>query len=300
MTFLGRCARSFMALQGIDRALVIASQAFTALIPLLLLVAALAPSGNRDLVSSSLIRRFRLTGDAADAVRQLFAHSGDSVTGVLSVFLLVFSGVSLTRRMQRMYQQAWRLEPPPGVRHAVHATLGLSALLLGFGLLYMARALVERLPLSEVLLLIVSVLVGFLLWTSVPWLLLDRRVAWRRLIPSGALTSVCTSLYGIVSTVYMPRLLESYSRRYGLFGVTLALVGWLLAMAFILVAAAVTTAEFDRAPEPWARHVRRRLRIEPSAAEVRPPDAVPSPPPATRPAVPGRPPAGTPASDRSV
>jgi membrane protein len=263
-------------------------------------VAALAPAGNRDLVGESLIRRFRLTGDAAAAVQELFAHSGDSATGVLSVLLLVFSGVSLTRRMQRMYQQAWRLEPPPGVGHAVHATLGLTALLLGLGLLYAARALVERLPLTDVLLLVVSTLVGFVLWTSIPWLLLDRRVAWRRLIPVGALTSVCTTVYGVASTVYMPRLLETYSLRYGLFGVTLALVGWLLAMAFILVAAAVTTAEFDRAPEPWARYLRRRLRIEPSADGARPDDAVPPPPPAPRPAVPDRPPAGTAASDPSA
>jgi membrane protein len=250
-------------------------------------VAALAPAGDRDLVSGALIRRFRLTGDAADAMRQLFAHSGDGATGFLSVFLLVFSGVSLTRRMQRMYQQAWRLTPPPGIGHAVHATLALSALLLGLGLLYSARALVERLPLSEALLLTVSVVVGLLLWTSVPWLLLGRRVSWRRLIPVGALTSVCTSVYGIASTVYMPRLLETYSRRYGLFGVTLALVGWLLAMAFILVAVAVTTAEFDRASEPWARYVRRGLRIEPSVLGARSPGAVPLPSPAASPAVPG-------------
>jgi membrane protein len=299
-TFAGRCVRSFLALQGVDRALVIASQAFTALIPLLLLVAALAPAHNRDLVGVSLIRRFRLSGDAADAVRQLFAHTGDGATGVLSVFLLVFAGVSLTRRMQRMYQQAWHLEPPPGVGHTLHATLGLSALLLGCALLYSARALVARLPLSQLLLLIVSALVGFLLWTTVPWLLLDRRVAWRRLIPVGAVTSIGTSIYGIASTIYMPRLLESYSRRYGLFGVTLALVGWLLAMALILVASAVTTAEFDRAPERWARSLRGRLGIEPEATDVPLPDAVLLTPPVPRDGVADGPAADMPASDRSA
>ena len=49
----------------------------------------------------------------------------------------------------------------------------------------------------------------------------------------------------------MPRLLETYSRRYGLFGVTLALVGWLLAIAFTVVAATTVATEFDRAPDPW-------------------------------------------------
>jgi membrane protein len=257
-TFAGRCARSFLALPGIDRALVLASQAFTALIPLMLLVTALAPADNRDVVPDALIGRFRLSGDAADAVRQLFAHSGSSGVGVLSGFLLIFSGVSLTRRMQRMYQQAWRLAPRSGVGHAVHAALGLLALVVGIGLLYLARALVDQLPLSGVLLLIVSTSSSFLLWISLPWLLLDRRLAWRRLVPGGLLTTVCTTTYGIASTVYMPRLLETYSRRYGLFGVTLALVGWLLAIAFIVVATTVVAAEFDRAPDLWAQRIRGR------------------------------------------
>jgi membrane protein len=257
-------------LQGVDRALVIASQAFTALIPLLLLVAALAPADHRDVVSKAIIGRFRLSGGAADAVGTLFAHPGGSATGLFSGLLLFVSGVSLTRRMQRMYRQAWRLEPRPGVGPAVHAALGLTVLLLGISLLYLARALVGSLVASDVLLLTVSAVIAFLLWTAVPWLLLDRRIGWRRLVPTGALTAVCTSVYGIATTVYMPRLLETYSQRYGLFGVTLALVGWLLAIAFIVVASAAVAAEFDRAPDPWARRLRGWVRIEPAATEDRP------------------------------
>ena len=129
----------------------LASQAFTALIPLLLLASAWAPADNRDIVSVGIIRRFQLSGGAADAVRQLFAHSSDSATGVLSVFLLFFSGVSLTRRMQRMYQQAWGLEPSPGVGRALNAAFGLTVLVLGIGLLYLARTLVGWLPAGDVL-----------------------------------------------------------------------------------------------------------------------------------------------------
>jgi uncharacterized BrkB/YihY/UPF0761 family membrane protein len=271
-TFAGRCVRSFLELQGIDRALVLASQAFTALIPLVLLASALAPAGHGDVVATALVDRFRLTGDAADSVQQLFAHSGSSSVSIFSGFLLLFSGVSLTRRMQRMYQQAWRLEPSPGVGRTLNAGLGLAALLLGMALLYQARALVAGLPFPGALQLIASVLAGLLMWTSVPWLLLDRRVAWRRLIPVGALTAICSSAYGIASAVYMPRLLESYSLRYGLFGVTLALVGWLVGIAFIIVAATAAASEFDRAPDPWARAVRHRFGIESVVVAERPPE----------------------------
>jgi membrane protein len=195
-------------------------------------------------------------------VTELFAHSGGASVGTFSGLLLLFSGLSLTRRMQRMFQQAWRQVPAPGVGHTLHAGLGLAALLLGIGLLYQARALVAALPFPGVLQLVVSAVAGFLLWTSVPWLLLDRRVTWRRLIPAGALTAFCTSAYGIASTVYMPRLLETYSLRYGLFGVTLALIGWLVCISFIIVAATAIASELDRAPDRWARGFRRGLGIE--------------------------------------
>jgi uncharacterized BrkB/YihY/UPF0761 family membrane protein len=89
-------------------------------------------------------------------------------------------------------------------------------------------------------------------------------VPWRRLVPTGVLTTVCTTAYGAASVVYMPRLLETYTRRYGLFGVTLALVGWLLAVAFIVVAATVVGAELDRAPEHWAQRLRSRRGAPPS------------------------------------
>jgi membrane protein len=236
-------------------------------VPLVLLVAALAPEDQGDLIADAFIGRFRLTGDTAALMRELFAHTGDSATGVFSVLLLVFSGVSLTRRMQHLYEQTWRLAPRRGVGHTAHAGLGLAALLIGIALLYVARSLVAPLPLPGLMVLVVSGCAGFLMWTTVPWLLLDRRLDWRRLIPLGALTALATTLYGVVSTVYMPDLLETYSRRYGLFGVTLALVGWLLVISMILVAATVVAAELDRAPEAWARRLRGSAATDPAAAE---------------------------------
>jgi len=234
----------------------------------------LAPADDRDIVSNGIVRRFELTGSAADAVEQLFAHTGGSVTSAFSVFLLFFSGVSLARRLQRMYQQAWGLDASTGVGRAVNVASGLTVLVLGIGLLYLARTLVDRLPAGEILVtplsVLVSVLASFLLWTTVPWLLLDRRIAWRRLVPTGVLAAVCASIYGVASTVYMPRQLESYSERYGLFGVTLALIGWLVGIALILVATTAIASEFDRDEAPWAQLVRRRLHLQPPEPGVPP------------------------------
>ena len=261
-SFVGRCVGAFLGLQGIDRAMVIASQAFTALIPLLMLVSALAPVGNPDLVANTVVTKFALQGDAAAAVRELFAHSTDRATGVLSVVILFFSGLSLARRMQRMYLQAWRLSPVAGVRGGLNAALGLAALLLEVALLSLVRTLVRGIPVGDGAGVVGSALGGLVLWTTIPWLLLDRRVSWRRLLPAGLLTSLSVALYGLATTVYMPRLIETYSVRYGLFGVTLALVGWLLVVALIVVAATVVAAEFDRSTDSWARRLRGRLGLD--------------------------------------
>lgn len=260
-SFARRCVASFVGVQGIDRAMVIASQAFTALIPLLILVSALAPQGDRDLVSAAIVRRLQLTGSAADSVRQLFAHSDEATVGVLSVLLLLFSGLSLARRMQRLYLQAWRLEPRPGLRGTLSAAFGLAALLVEIALLSLVAALVGRLPFDWAFGPVLSAVASLTLWTSIPWLLLDRRVAWRRLLPTGVLAAACGALYGLATTIYMPRQMEIYSQRYGLFGVTLALVGWLLGIGLIIVVTTVVAAEFDRAPDPWARRLRLRVGL---------------------------------------
>jgi uncharacterized BrkB/YihY/UPF0761 family membrane protein len=259
-TFAGRCVAAFIDLQGIDRAMVIASQALTALIPLLILVSTLAPADRRDVVSQGFIRRFHLNGSAADAVTEVFARpAGGASIGGLSVLILVFSGLSLARRMQRLYLEAWHLDPLPGVRGSFNTFLGLAALVIDIALLSLARQLVRALPMDWLFAVPVSLVSGFLLWISIPWLLLDGRVHWRRLVPTGVIATVCSSVYGLVSTVYMPAQMETYSERYGLFGVTLALVGWLLIVALILVTATVVAAEFDRSQGVFARRVRAWL-----------------------------------------
>jgi len=285
LTFPGRCVRSFLDLGGIDRAVVLSAQAFTALIPLLILVAALTPAGEDDVVSVALVGRFGLSGDAADAVHRLFDQPGDGTVGALSAALLLFSAISLTRRVQGMYLSAWHLQALRGVRSAVDAALGLTVLVAAIGALYLVRSLVGGLPAGSVLVPVLVALLSTLLWVTLPWLLLARRIGWRRLVPTGAITAAGTTLYALTSTVYMPRLLESYSRRYGLFGITLALVGWLLVVTLVLVASTAVAAELDGAQDPWAVRLRRALGNRADLPPGTPPltGALPPPQPPRRP-----------------
>ncbi len=264
--FPTRCVRRFFAVQGFDRAMVIASQAFTALIPLVILTSAILPTDNHGSIADAIVRKFALTGDSANAVQTVFAPSAEASIGVLSLVLLLMSGISLSRRIQRMYLEAWEMPRAPGVRASLYAAVALGALMLELLLLSFIRSLLREIPFDWAAGLTGSLFSSVVVWTSIPWLLLNRRVAWQRLLPAGVLAGGLSTLWGYATTVYMPRLMASYSERYGLFGVTVALVGWLLCISFIIVASTAVAAEFDRAPEAWAT----RLRYPWTASQLRP------------------------------
>ncbi len=264
--FPTRCVRRFFAVQGFDRAMVIASQAFTALIPLVILTSAVLPTENHGSIADAIVRKFALTGDSANAVQTVFAPSGEASIGVLSVVLLLLSGISLSRRIQRMYLEAWEMPRAPSVRASLYAVVALGALILELALLSFIRSLLREVPFDWAAGLTGSLFSSVVVWTSIPWLLLNRRVAWQRLLPAGLLAGSLSTLWGYATTVYMPRLMASYSERYGLFGVTVALVGWLLCISFIIVASTAVAAEFDRAPAAWAT----RLRYPWTQSQLRP------------------------------
>ncbi|NPD06118.1 hypothetical protein HN031_15670 [Nocardioides sp. zg-1308] len=270
-SFLGRSVLRFLRMAGIDRCIVLSSQAFTALIPLLILVASLAPVGEEDVVADSLVDKFALTGGSADAVEQLFSTPPGASSGVsvFSALLLLFSGVSFARRMQAMYRAGWD-QQRQGVRSTVFAVLGLGALLVEVCLTYGLRELGEGLSAHWWWTVPVQLATGLVLWTSIPYLLMDRRVHWRRLLVAGGGAAVGTTAFSLATTVYMPVTVERYTEDFGLFGITIALIGWMLVGAGILVGSTAIGAEFDAARGARVVALKTRFGLhDPSADQSR-------------------------------
>jgi membrane protein len=261
-SFGGRCAQRFLDMAGIDRCIVLSSQAFTALIPLMILISTLAPVGKEDVIAQTITAKFGLTGDTAAAVHQLFSAPEGASSGVslFSALLLLFSGLSFTRRLQAMYRAAWG-QQPEGARSGLFATLGLLILLAEVFVLYGVRSVVRHFPLDWALMVPVSAATGLVLWTSIPYLLLNRRVHWRRLLVAGGLASAGTAVYGVASSVYMPDQMAKYTTEFGLFGITIVLIGWLLIVSGIIVASAAVGAEFDESTAPWAVRLKSRFHL---------------------------------------
>lgn len=235
-------------IHGRDRVLVLAGQAFTTIIPLLIIVAATASERGENALGDRFVAKFHLSGDAADAVRTLFEQPPSS-TGAITfagVVLLFFSLLSLTRSLQRTYEAAWQL-PPRGVRGTLYGLSGMGLLLAQLIVLTLLASLLKQVWGGTVLTAAVRVLAAVVLWLVLQELLLARRVQRRQLVPGAVVAGVGQVVVSIFSAVWMPRLISQNAERYGIIGVTFALLSWLIVLSACVVAAAVISAEFGRA-----------------------------------------------------
>ncbi|MEA2177991.1 MAG: hypothetical protein QOG77_1288, partial [Solirubrobacteraceae bacterium] len=125
MSFAREWIARFIAVQGIDRAMAIGAQAYTALFPLVIVYASLLPNDRN--FADTLVARFGLTGASAESVQNAFAPAGtvqSSVTG-LGLTLLLISALAFTRGLQRLYEGVFGL-PSLGMRNTKWALLWLA------------------------------------------------------------------------------------------------------------------------------------------------------------------------------
>jgi membrane protein len=234
------CLRRFIAIEGALQATVLSAQAFTSLIPFMVVAAAFAP-GDSDL-ADAIVKRFGLKGESAQSVQQLFASSGETKSAItwISIAILLLSALSFTRAMQRVFQRAYERPSGGGVRDARRGL----AWLVGLGLwLTITSPLHESLQDVGGLVFAVGLatFTGFLLWLGTPALLLGER-DWRRLAPGAAVSGLLGALLGVASSIYVPIAMDWSAKRYGLIGIAFAFQSWLLVAAFMVVIGAVVGA----------------------------------------------------------
>jgi membrane protein len=234
-----RSLRRFVDVEGAQQATVIAAQAFTSLIPFLVIASALGP-GEGDL-GDRIVERFSLDGNAARSVDALFNDSGEVESTItwVSVVILVLATLSFTRAMQRMFQRAYGKSA--GGRSDLWRGL---AWLAGFAV-WVAISSPLRDSLREagglVLALGATGVTGFVLWLWSPTILLGS-VGWQRLVPGAVVSGILGALVGVASGIYVPILMTWSADKYGLIGIAFSMQSWLLVMGFVVVIGAVVGA----------------------------------------------------------
>jgi membrane protein len=118
-----------------------------------------------------------------------------------------------------------------------------------------ARRMLAGVPLSGLAEGLVAFVLGGLLWTWVPWLLLARQIPVRMLIPGGVLMAVAMMVLSVAGRVYLPRALSSATRQFGALGVSFTYLTWLFVIMIALVASTAVGAVVARNPGPFTRVV---------------------------------------------
>lgn len=234
-------AQRFFAVQGIDRAMALGAQAFTALFPMLIVYSSLVSRASGRGFADKLIDTFDLSGAAAQSVRQAFspASSAEGTVTALGAVLAVVSALSFARALQRLYEGAYG-QAKRGVRAS------------GWGLAWLGLIAVEFTirpvvvgGLSGSLQVVASVALGCVVWLAAPYLLLARRLPWQRLVPGAVLAGVGMTALTVTSVIWLPRSVSSSASQFGVIGVAFALLGWLVAAGVVLVLAATGGAMVD-------------------------------------------------------
>ena len=237
----------YNALNGRATAAAITLYGFLALFALAVLAVAIVgfvESGN-DHVAEDIVNWLGVTGTAAKVVTDAVKAASESarVASVIGIVGLVWVGSSFAVAIAHAYNEAWRV--PTRVNNERLKGLGWLA---GAALMLMAASFVtaglSTLPtLLAPVVILVSLAVDTVLWLWTSWVLPNRRVPWRALLPAAIFGAIGLELLKLAGGYVVPLLVSRSSALYGTIGVVFALLAWLLVLGRLVVF--VTVIEVD-------------------------------------------------------
>ena len=232
--------QQYRRIDGPLQSLLLTVYVFLAILPAILVLAEYLER-NPAALANHLVRRYHLTGSAAEMIRNVLVSDRDHELGsaLLAIASVLIFGVGLGRVLQLVYGRAWGLD----VREKLSDQLRFAAVLLVlFGLIVVF--LVQTAAIAghpawlnpAIAPAWVVVLFGFFVWA--PRYLTHGRLSARDLVPSSALTAVGLVALMFVSSFVMGPWIDFYGTDYGGLGVVLALFFWLGLSSTVIVLAA--------------------------------------------------------------
>ncbi|GIJ00544.1 membrane protein [Sediminihabitans luteus] len=233
-----RTARQLQELEVFDRAMTLAAQAFTSIVPVLIAIGAILP---RDSTAGAALADLLGLDDATRETLTRSLPSGasaQSAFGVVGVLVVLVSATSFSRALSRTYARAWDLPRPSGLGMAWRwLAVLLSICLVCWGVFGVRRALADGgLEYVEP---VVVLAVHAVVWTWVPYLLFAGRRPVRSFVPGGVLMGVAVAVLSVAASIYLPRALASAAQQFGSLGIAFTYLSWLFVLSFALV---LTTA----------------------------------------------------------
>ena len=243
-----------------NRALSFAAQALVTLVPLLIVVAAAYPVRGEGF-AAWLVDGLGVTGAAASTLRHLFSAPQRvlSTTSVFSVVAAAGFGLSFATCVQTGYERVWDL--PPGHWHAVWRRGAWLAALTGalFVDVHSASLLRHGWPQGTLRALLTYLGATAFCWWG-QWLLLERRVTLRQLLPGAVLTALGLAALRALCSLLLAPVLAANAVTYGPIGSVLMVQTWLIGVGTVVFGGALLGRQWSEARDPQ-EHVRYRIRL---------------------------------------
>jgi uncharacterized BrkB/YihY/UPF0761 family membrane protein len=227
-----------------------------------------APGHDTNAFAERLVDHLNLTGTTATLVEDTFGSASSNALAASLATALTFLvwGIGIGQLYQDVYARAWGVTVrSPAADQGLYAIFFFA---FSGGLALSTIGLAELGAQGRLALFAALWLVGAcLFWLAVPWFLLHRQVALRRLLPGALLGAVVIGGAGAFAPLFLPPTLVANGKAFGSFGVVLTLIGWL----FILITLSLVCAVFAPVWAEWRRLEReRRSAAAPSPGAITP------------------------------
>ena len=219
-----------------DRAMTIAAQFFTSVLPILILATTWAGKDEAEAISNAM----GMPEESRSLIDQALSSSETAAFGIVGTLFVLGSATSLSRALTRAFVAIWQVRRPKGSIGtawrwlAVVLVLAL-ALVVGHTLSEQAKFLPPRAVWPVALSLLTDVGVA----VFVPWVLLAGIVGVRQLLPGALVFAVVMLGVRPAADAWLPRALETSAERYGPIGLAFTYLAWLYVVSFIFVAATI-------------------------------------------------------------
>ncbi|MFE6071252.1 ribonuclease BN [Streptomyces sp. NPDC056525] len=231
---VARMLARLISVRWMDAGARLAAQTFLAALPLLIVVAAFAPQGVKDVLTDSVQALFG--GDApVDEIEETLTAQGATkdAYGAVGVVVMLISATAVSRALQQVCERCWDL-PRTGARLTAWRWL---VWLAGWIAVVLFQApLCHGFGGGTWLGALLSLATAVALWWWTQHLLLGGRIGWAPLLPGGVLAGFGMVTYVYVSGVFMPMAMERSLAQFGSLGYVFTLLSWLLAGCSVVVA----------------------------------------------------------------
>jgi membrane protein len=229
-------AAACMRVDMFDRAMTIAAQFFTSVLPILILASTWAASRDAEAIGDAL----GVPEQSRAIIEQAVQGADSAAFGIAGTLFLLVSATSLSRALTRAFAAIWDVPRPKSSLSSAWRWVAV-VLVLAIALV-LVHSLVDRasvLPPHEVWPFAVSLTCDLAVALFVPWVLLSGTVAPRLLVPGALAFALLMLAVRPASAAWLPHALEVSAERYGSIGVAFTYLAMLYVAAFCFMATAV-------------------------------------------------------------